>query len=192
MPCLHPKDHIFNLEAESDEPVHNRSLLQIPEDPFTAPFLKDKGAKVKKPCKKEALPNHTLGTADSMPIPVAMQHPLPQNPPVTSTTATITVTITHLSSTSIKAMEPDPAPDMPRIFIPGTRDPDMEDVKAPSTTLATTSRKPSTLAQMWDPVSTKHCRSDFKRVAFLFQVRPPRLRRHPHRRINWSMSWMKR
>lgn len=124
--------------------------MQIDDVPLATPgYQKDqKGAKKSTPCEHEAPPRHTLGTADSEPVPVAAQHPLPPTgPPVTSTTAASVVTTTQ--STSAKAAESDPSPDMPRIFIPGTREPETEKIHTPSTTVtsttSTTSHIPSSL-----------------------------------------------
>ena len=126
--------------------------MQIDDVPLATPgYQKDqKGAKKSTPCEHEAPPRHTLGTADSKPVPVAAQHPLPPTgPPVTSTTAASVVTTTQ--STSAKVAESDPSPDMPRIFIPGTREPEMEKIHTPSTTVtsttSTTSHIPSSLAE---------------------------------------------
>ena len=123
--------------------------MQLDDAPLAPGYQKDqRGAKKSTPCEHEAPPRHTLGTADSMPVPVAAQHPLPPTgPPVTSTTAASVVTTTQSSST--QAAESDPSPDMPRIFIPGTREPEMEKIHAPSTTVATgtTSHITSSLAE---------------------------------------------
>lgn len=166
--CL-VKDQIFTLEVESPETpeVHQRvhngshwaSLMQIDDVPLATPgYQKDqKGAKKSTPCEHEAPPRHTLGTADSKLVPVAAQHPLPPTgPPVTSTTAASVVTTTQ--STSAKVAESDPSPDMPRIFIPGTREPEMEKIHTPSTTVtsttSTTSHIPSPTPRSTPPPST--------------------------------------
>eukprot|EP00435_Cladocopium_sp_Y103_P049675 s945_g15.t1 len=160
-------DQIFTLEVESSEApeeihqrVHNgslwASLMQLDDVPLATPgYQKDQVAKKSTPCEHEAPPGRTLGTADSMPVPVAAQHPLPPTgPPETSTTAASVVTTTQ--STSTEAAESDPSPDMPRIFIPGTREPEMEKIHAPSTTVATskTSHIPSPTFSTTTPPST--------------------------------------
>lgn len=157
------KDQIFTLEVESPETpevqrVHNgshwASLMQIDDVPLATPgYQKDqKGAKKSTPCEHEAPPRHTLGTADSKPVPVAAQHPLPPTgPPVTSTTAASVVTTTQ--STSAKVAESDPSPDMPRIFIPGTREPEMEKIHTPSTTVTSTTSTTSHIPSPTPPTT---------------------------------------
>lgn len=161
------KDQIFTLEVESPEipeihgRVHNGShwanLMQLEDVPQAPGYQKDqKGAKPT-PCEHEASPvspSHTLGTADSMAVPVAAQHPWqPLTGPPTSTTAERSV-VTTTQSTSTKAVESDPSPDMPRIFIPGTKEPEIEKIHAPSTVTSTTSRTPSRTLPTTPPPST--------------------------------------
>ena len=122
--------------------------MQLEDVPQAPGYQKDqKGAKKPTPCEHEASPSHTLGTADSMAVPVAAQHPWqPLTGPPTSTTAERSV-VTTTQTTSTKAVESDPSPDMPRIFIPGTKEPEIEKIHAPSTVTSTTSRIPSSLAE---------------------------------------------
>ncbi|CAK9019660.1 unnamed protein product [Durusdinium trenchii] len=120
------------------------STLDITE-PFPEGFHKDHPQK-KTPCNTETIPlPPVVGAVDPVAIPFRPAKPpsIPLTTTVASTTASSTSTPSSLSS-STKDLEEEPwepSPDMPRIAIPGTPDPDID--SETHRRFSTTSLKPT-------------------------------------------------
>lgn len=118
-----------DVKAHKSHEVHGSTVsLEEFAPPSPAPFQKD-GKIQSEPCKKAALkPLETIrGTADSIFIPdkkSTWTQPVPVPMSSTVTTSISTTTSATTSKHHVQA-DADPSPDMPRIFIPGTPDPDI-------------------------------------------------------------------